>query len=290
MQNADIACQKVKEQGGNDYRFFTPDMNAKASAFISMERNLVNAMRNDEYVLHYQPYFDIRSRKMVGMEALIRWQSSDDGLVNPGSFIPVLEKTGMIIEVGEWVVRTAIRQLKEWQRQGYPAVPVSVNLSPVQFRQKNLVELVKSLLSEFQISPSLLVLEITEGAFIEDIKFTKVVLEKLKKIGVSISIDDFGTGYSSLSYLKRFPVDNLKIDISFVREIATDSDTASIVSAIITMANALNLKTIAEGIETEEQLRILHALNCNTGQGFYFSKPLCVGSLEKRLIRQGRDH
>jgi diguanylate cyclase (GGDEF)-like protein/PAS domain S-box-containing protein len=284
MQNADIACQKVREQGGNSYQFFTPDMNAKASEFISMERNLFNAILNDEFILYYQPYFDIHTRKMVGMEALIRWQSHDRGLVPPGNFIPVLEKTGMIIEVGEWVLRTAIRQVKEWQDQGCPVVPVSVNLSLVQFRQKDLVETVKNLLEEFNISPSLLVLEITESAFMEDIKFTKAILGELKSLGLSISIDDFGTGYSSLSYLKRFPVDNLKIDISFVREIATDSDSASIVSAIVTMASALNLKTIAEGIETEAQLRILHALNCNTGQGYYFSKPLPLVSLEKYWI------
>ena len=269
MQNADIACQKAKEQGGNSYQFFTPDMNERASEFILMERNLFNAVKNDEFILHYQPYFDIHTRKMVGMEALIRWKSRDKGLVPPGSFIPVLEKTGMIIEVGEWVLRTAIRQIKEWQNHGYPVVPVSVNLSLVQFRQKNLVETIKNLLGECALLPSLLVLEITESAFMEDIEFTKSMLDELKAIGVSISIDDFGTGYSSLSYLKRIPVDNLKIDMSFIREIATDSDTASIVSAIVTMANALNLKTIAEGIETEEQVRILHAQRCNIGQDFY---------------------
>ena len=286
MQNADIACQKAKEQGGNSYQFFTPDMNERASEFILMERNLFNAIKNDEFVLHYQPYFDIHTRRMVGMEALIRWRSGDKGLVPPGSFIPVLEKTGMIIEVGEWVLRTAIRQIKEWQNQGYPVVPVSVNLSLVQFRQKKLVATIKDLLEEYALAPSLLVLEITESAFMEDIEFTKSMLEELKDIGVSISIDDFGTGYSSLSYLKRIPVDNLKIDMSFIREIAMDSDTASIVSAIVTMANALNLKTIAEGIETEEQLRILQVLNCNTGQGFHFSKPLPREHFEKLLLRE----
>ena len=280
IQNADIACQKAKEQGGNTYQFFTLDMNVKASEFILMERNLFNAIKNNEFILHYQPYFNINTRKMVGMEALIRWQKSCNELVPPGSFIPVLEKNGMIIEVGEWVLLTAIRQIKEWQNRGYPVVPVSVNLSLVQFRQKNLAETIKNLLEEFKISPSLLVLEITESAFMEDIQFTKSTLEELKNIGLSISIDDFGTGYSSLSYLKRFPVDNLKIDISFVREIAKDPDTSSIVSAIVTMADALNLKTIAEGIETEAQLGVLQDLKCSAGQGFYFRRPMPAASLE----------
>lgn len=281
LHNADIACQKAGEQGGNSYQFFTPDMNAKASEFILMERNLLNALKKNQMTVHYQPYFDIRTCKMAGMEALLRWQPASTVTVSPMHFIPVLEKTGMIIEVGEWVLRNTARQIRKWQDEGYPAVPVSVNLSPVQFHQHNLVGSISRILEESGIAPSLLVLEITESAFIADIKYTKTMLEELKNIGVSISIDDFGTGYSSLSYLKKFPVDNLKIDISFVREIAVDADAASIVSAIVTMANALNLKTIAEGIETEEQLKILHDLQCDAGQGFFFLKPVPPAALEE---------
>jgi len=281
LHNADIACQKAGEQGGNRYQFFTPDMNAKASEFIVMERNLLNALKKNQLTVHYQPYFDIRTCRMAGMEALLRWQPAPAVTVSPMHFIPVLEKTGMIIEVGEWVLRNTARQIREWQERGYPVVPVSVNLSPVQFHQHNLVDSISRILQEYGTAPSLLVLEITESVFIADIKYTKTVLEELKNIGVSISIDDFGTGYSSLSYLKKFPVDNLKIDISFVREIAVDADAASIVSAIVTMANALNLKTIAEGIETEEQLKILHDLQCDAGQGFFFLKPVPPAALEE---------
>ncbi len=259
-------------------------MNIKASEFIAMENNLLKAITNEEFVLHYQPYWDINTKKIVGMEALVRWQSKDMGLVSPGKFIPVLEDTGMIIEVGEWILRTALRQIKEWQDKKYPAVTVSVNLSLIQFRQKEMIEMVKKAIKEFGVHPSLLTLEITESAFMQDIGYTNSVIKTLKDIGISISIDDFGTGYSSLAYLKRFPIDNLKIDISFIREITTDSDTASIVTAIIAMAHTLNLKTIAEGIETEEQWKFLRLLRCNMGQGYYISKPLPAEDAIKLLI------
>jgi diguanylate cyclase (GGDEF)-like protein/PAS domain S-box-containing protein len=285
IQNADIALSNAKEQGGNNYQFYTQGMNKKASELILMERQLFNALNNDEFVLQYQPYWDINTKKIAGMEALVRWQSSDKGLVPPGKFIPVLEETKMIIEVGEWILRTAVRQVREWQNKGHPVVPISVNLSLIQFRQKDLAEMVKKVMEEFGLNTSLLTLEITESAFMQDIDFTKSVLKTLKEIGCSISIDDFGTGYSSLSYLKRFPVDNLKIDISFIREIATDPDTASIVTAIIGMAHTLNIKTIAEGVETEEQWKILRLLRCDVIQGYYLSKPLPAEEIE-RIFKQ----
>jgi diguanylate cyclase (GGDEF)-like protein len=284
IQNADIALSNAKEQGGNNYQFYTEGMNKKASELILMERQLSNALNNDEFILHYQPYWDINTKKITGMEALIRLKSKDGGLIPPGKFIPVLEETKMIIEVGEWILRTAVRQVKEWQNNRHPVVPVSVNLSLIQFRQKDLAEMVKKIIEEFGLNTSLLTLEITESAFMQDIEFTKSVLETLKGIGCSISIDDFGTGYSSLAYLKRFPIDNLKIDISFIREIATDPDTASIVTAIIGMAHTLNMKTIAEGVETEDQWTILRLLRCDMIQGFYLSKPLPAEDIEKLLI------
>jgi diguanylate cyclase (GGDEF)-like protein/PAS domain S-box-containing protein len=284
IQNADIALSNAKEQGGHNYQFYTEGMNKKASELMVMERQLSNALDNDEFILHYQPYWDSNTKKMTGMEALIRLKSKDGGLIPPGKFIPVLEETKMIIEVGEWILRTAVRQVREWQNKGYPVVPVSVNLSLIQFRQKDLAEMVKKILEEFGLNTSLLTLEITESAFMQDIDFTRSVLNRFKGIGCSISIDDFGTGYSSLAYLKRFPVDNLKIDISFIREIATDPDTASIVTAIIGMAHTLNMKTIAEGVETEEQWKILRLLRCDVIQGFYLSKPLPVEDVEKLLI------
>ena len=286
IKNADLAFAKAKQQGRKGYQFYTEGLDVKASEFVLMEKNLFNAMKNEEFILHYQPYWDINTKKITGMEALIRWKSPESGLVSPGKFIPVLEDTRMIIEVGEWILRTATRQVKEWQNKGHPVVPVSVNLSLIQFRQKDLAEMVKRVMKEYGYYPSLLTLEITESAFMQDIDFTRSVLKSLKDIGISISIDDFGTGYSSLSYLKRFPIDNLKIDMSFIREIAADPDTASIVTAIIGMAHSLNLKTIAEGIETEEQWKILRLLRCDMGQGFYFSKPLPAEEIEKMLINK----
>jgi diguanylate cyclase (GGDEF)-like protein/PAS domain S-box-containing protein len=286
IKNAELAFSKAKQQGRKSYKFYTEDMNVKASELLELEKNLLNAIKENEFILHYQPYWDINTKKITGMEALIRWQSKDKGLMPPGSFIPVLEDTGMIIEVGEWILRAAIRQTKEWQDKGHPVVPVSVNLSLIQFRQEGLTEMVDRVIREHGFYPSLLTLEITESAFMQDFEFTRSVLQKFKDIGISISVDDFGTGYSSLSYLKKLPIDNLKIDISFIREIETDPDTASIVTAIISMAHTLNLKTIAEGVETEGQWKILRLLRCDMGQGYYYSKPLPAEDAEKMLIYQ----
>jgi len=284
LKSAGLALSIAKKEGRKTYQFYTEDMNVMASEIMLLEKQLVTAIKNEEFILHYQPYWDITTKKMVGMEALIRWQSKDKGLVPPGKFIPVLEDTGMIIEVGEWILREAMRQVKEWQDKRYPVVPVSVNMSLVQFRQKDLAEMVKRIMGECGFYPSLLTLEITESAFMQDIEFTRSVLTAMKEIGCSVSIDDFGTGYSSLAYLKRFPVDNLKIDISFIREMVKDPDSASIVMAVINMAHTLQLRTIAEGIETEEQWNFLRLLRCDMGQGFYLSKPLPAEDVEKLFI------
>jgi diguanylate cyclase (GGDEF)-like protein len=281
IKSAGLALSTAKKEGRKTYQFYTEDMNVIASEMLLLEKQLMKAIKNEEFILHYQPYWDITTKKMVGMEALVRWQSPDKGLVPPGKFIPVLEDTGMIIEVGEWILREAMRQVKEWQNKEYPVVPVSVNMSLVQFRQKDLAEMVKRVMKERGYYPSLLTLEITESAFMQDIEFTKSVLTAMKEIGCSVSIDDFGTGYSSLAYLKRLPVDNLKIDISFIREMVKDPDSASIVMAIINMAHTLNLKTIAEGVETEEQWNFLRLLRCDMGQGYYLSKPLPAQEVEK---------
>ncbi|NWF76568.1 MAG: EAL domain-containing protein [Nitrospirae bacterium] len=283
LKKANLALVTAKKEGRKNYKFYTEELNVKASEFLSMERNMYYAIKNKEFLLHYQPYWDINTKKMVGMEALMRWQSKDMGLVSPGKFISVLEDTGMIIDVGEWILRTAIRQVKEWQNKEYPVLPVSVNLSLVQFKRKNLVDMFNSIIREYGYYPSLLTIEITESAFMQDIEYTSSVLRKLKDIGVSISIDDFGTGYSSLAHLKRFPIDNLKIDTTFIRDMVKDPDSASIVIAIINMAHTLNLKTIAEGIETEEQLNILRLLRCDMGQGYYLSKPFPAEEIEKLL-------
>jgi len=280
-KSAGLALSAAKKEGRKTYQFYSEDMIVTAREMMLLEKQLVTAIKNEEFILHYQPYWDITTKKMVGMEALIRWQSKEKGLVPPGKFIPILEDTGMIIEVGEWILREAMRQVKEWQNNGHPVAPVSVNMSLVQFRQKDLAEMVKRIMGECGFYPSLLTLEITESAFMQDIEFTRSVLTAMKEIGCSVSIDDFGTGYSSLAYLKRFPIDNLKIDISFIREMVKDPDSASIVMAIINMAHTLSLKTIAEGIETEEQWNFLRLLRCDMGQGFYLSKPLPVQEFEK---------
>ncbi|MCG2722806.1 MAG: EAL domain-containing protein [Thermodesulfovibrionales bacterium] len=286
MKNADLALANVKKQGMRAYQFHTDEMNLKASEFVLLERNLYKALKNDEFMLYYQPYWEMNTKKIVGMEALIRWKNKDLGLVSPAQFIPVLEETGMIFEVGEWVFKTACRQIKEWQDQGYPVIPVSINVSAVQFRQKNMAEILERIIKEIGVDPTFLALEITESTFMQDVEYTRSVLKKLKDTGVEISIDDFGTGFSSLSYLKRFPVDNLKIDGSFIKDIATDTDTASIVTAIIAMATTLNLETIAEGVETEEQWKSLCLLGCTMGQGYYYSPPLPPQDAKKVICQK----
>jgi len=245
-----------------------------------MEQQLFGALRNEEYDVVYQPYCELEGKNMVGAEALIRWINRDLGVVSPARFIRTLESTGMIIDVGAWVLRTVCNQLKKMNGRK-KRLPFSVNLSPAQFRHDRLVEMVEETIKAAKISPKLINLEVTESVFMEDILFTQSVLKQLKRIGVAISIDDFGTGYSSLSYLKKLPVDVIKIDQSFVKDVTTDPDTATIVTSITTMARSLGIKTIAEGVETEEQWKVLRLLRCDMGQGYYFSPALKVGDFER---------
>ncbi len=273
IRNAGIALEQAKLRGRNNYQFYSRDMSVRASEQLGIENNLFTALHNQEYVVNYQPYFELTTINIAGAEALIKWNRDKMGLVGPADFIPTLENTGMIVDVGEWVLRTACRQLKNWGSER-PFFPISVNLSGTQFRHRDLADKVDSAVRDFQLDPSLLTLEVTESIFIQDLDFAYGVLKKLKDIGISISVDDFGTGYSSLSYLKKLPVDNIKIDKSFVKDVAIDPDSASIVTAIVSMARNLSLKTIAEGIETEEQWKVLRLLRCDMGQGFYFSPAL----------------
>jgi diguanylate cyclase (GGDEF)-like protein/PAS domain S-box-containing protein len=284
LGNAHIALSKAKSEGRNNYQFFTPNIITKASEGMLMEKRLNSALKNEEYLVYYQPYGDMTTKRVGGAEALIKWKSDKHGLVAPAKFIPVLEDSGMIIDVGEWVLRTACGQIKQWDREP-SKVPIAVNLSLLQLRHKDVVGMVDRTIQEFGIDPSRLILEVTEGMCIYDLDFASVVLKRLKDIGVSISIDDFGTGYSSLSYLKKLPVDNVKIDMSFVKDITTDPDAASIVSAITTLARNLNLKTIAEGVETEDQWKILRLLRCDMGQGFLFSPALPAQEISKFIFR-----
>ena len=282
LKNADMALSRARSQGRNAVLFFSADISERMSDFYFMEKRLFSALKNDEYLVNYQPYCDLLTKKIAGAEALIRWKSGDLGIVSPAKFIPTLEDTGLIIDVGEWALRTACKQIKEWSGNGR-IFPVSVNLSLIQFRHKYLVGMVSDAIKEYKLDPRSLTLEVTEGICIHDMDLTISILKKLKDTGVSISVDDFGTGYSSLNYIKKLPVDNLKIDMSFIRDVAKDPDAASIVTAITGLARSLSLKTIAEGVETEEQRNILHLLRCDMGQGFYFSPAVPAAEFKKLL-------
>ncbi len=286
LRNADAAMYHAKESGRNNYQFFTQDMNARAMERLSLERSLRRALEGDELRLHYQPQYDIGSGRLVGMEALIRWQHPEEGLVAPARFMPYAEESGLILAIGEWVLQTACRQNRRWQADGLPKVPVSVNISALQFRQLNFVDTVQRALSDSGLDSTLLELEATESVIMYDAERVTDALQRLKAMGLTLAIDDFGTGYSSLSYLKRFPIDRVKIDRSFVRDVTVDKDDAAIISAIIALTRNLGLRTIAEGVETEEQLAFLRAQDCDEVQGFLLGKPLPPAECAQLLARE----
>ena len=274
MKNADTAMYHAKAAGRNNFQFFAGHMNDAATRFFNLEQRLRRAIDRGELLLHYQPLVDLERRAVCGLEALVRWNDPENGMVSPGEFIPVAEETGLIVPLGEWVLREAMRQNRAWQEMGMPLIPVSVNLSPRQFRQRGLVEMVRTVLAETGQPARLLELEITEGSLMQDQEETLVRLRELAEMGVRLAIDDFGTGYSSLSYLKRFPVHKLKVDQSFVRDLCDDKEDAAIVAAIIALARTLGLDTLAEGVETDAQLAMLVQYGCRRFQGYYFSRPL----------------
>ena len=278
LRNADIALSIAKSRGRNSVTVFRQEMSAQIVEDYAIQRHVAGALKRGEYQVHYQPYYDLGTRRVSGAEALIRWNSETLGLVSPGKFIPALEDSGLIIPVGEWVLRTACRQIRDWK--GSQPLPLAVNLSQIQFSHRDLVGLVTDVVRESEIDPRQLTLELTETICIHDIGFASELLTRLKGVGVSISVDDFGTGYSSLSYVKKLPVDNLKIDMSFVRDVARDPDAASIVTAITSMARGLGIKTIAEGVETEKQADILHLLRCDMGQGYHFGRAMPAAAFE----------
>jgi diguanylate cyclase (GGDEF)-like protein/PAS domain S-box-containing protein len=284
IKNADIAMYRAKDLGKNNYQFYTADINSRALESITLENALRHALERDELLLHYQPKIDIRSGRIVGVEALVRWRHPEFGLVPPDKFIPLAEETNLIIPIGEWVLRTACEQGSRWRERGLPAWRMAVNLSARQFRHKNLLKPIFRILRETGFDPHHLELEITESLIMQGAGQTIAILEELDEAGIHLSLDDFGTGYSSLSYLKRFPIDTVKIDSSFVRDIHTDPNDAAITSAIIAMAHSLKLSVIAEGVETEEQLAFLRERGCDEYQGFLFSRPLPAEEME-RLAR-----
>jgi diguanylate cyclase (GGDEF)-like protein/PAS domain S-box-containing protein len=285
LEDAYAALERAKKLGGNNYKFHEPGMNDRVVEFVKTQRRLVDALAGSEYVLHYQPYVALDTGRPAGMEALLRWRQPDGSLVPPGRFIPVLEETGMILEVGRWIISEAARQIQAWQMAGVPVVPVSVNLSPIQFRDRSLAPFIQETMKEAGVAPDLLVFEITESTFMDDITHSQQVLQDLQDLGHAISVDDFGTGYSSLAYLKSLPVDNLKIDISFVRDLLNDPESASIVRAIIQMAQGLELKTIAEGVEEEAQYDLLRTLHCDFVQGYYKARPTPADQISALLER-----
>ena len=274
LKNADTAMYRAKQLGKNNYQLYAPSMNTKARERLSLENNLHKALEREEFLLYYQPQVNLYTGQIVGMEALIRWQRNDGELIAPDQFIPLAEETGLIISIGEWVLRTACAQSRAWQKLGLPPFRIAVNLSARQFQQHNLVETIAQVLQETQLEPKYLELEITESIAIQDIEFTISVLKQLRTMGIHISMDDFGTGYSSLSALRHFPLCTLKIDRSFVQFLMTNSSDVAIITAIIALGRGLDLRVIAEGVETVEQLQFLRLANCDDVQGYFISKPL----------------
>jgi len=276
IMNADTAMYHAKGTGRNNFQFFKGDMNLRAVERQSLESSLRHALEREQFLLHYQPKVNLDTGEITGVEALIRWQHPDRGLLSPGRFIPIAEDCGLIVQIGRWVLREACRQTREWQDAGSLRLPIAVNVSALEFRDPGFVDSVRTVLQETGLEARYLELELTEGVLLEDGQSTAAVLQELKKMGVHLAVDDFGTGYSSLSYLQQFPIDVLKIDQSFVQHITGNPDDSPIVSAIIDMGKNLKQRVIAEGVETQGQLAFLQAQRCAEGQGYLFSRPLAA--------------
>ena len=283
LKNADSAMYRAKQLGRNNFQFYTTEMNARSGENLHLENSLRHALNREEFLLHYQPKADVRTGRIIGVEALMRWQHPEFGMVSPGKFIPLLEETGLIVPAGEWVVRTACEQLRVWQREGLQVVPISVNVSGRQFQHKDLVQSITGIITDAGIDPGLIELELTESSLMTNPHEANILLHSLKAFGVQISVDDFGTGYSSLAYLKRFRIDSLKIDRSFVHDVTHDNDDAAIVRAVITLAHSLKLNVVAEGVETEEQLEFLINNGCDQIQGYLLSVPLPASACTQLL-------
>jgi diguanylate cyclase (GGDEF)-like protein/PAS domain S-box-containing protein len=285
LKNADTAMNHAKEMGRGNFQFYDGSMNAKALQRLSMENSLRKALERDELLLHFQPQVDMTSGKIIGIEALVRWQNPELGMVYPGTFIPLAEETGLILSIGEWVLRSACAQIKSWQKEGHRALRMAVNLSGRQFRSQDLIKNVREAAQAVDLDPHWLELELTETILLQDLEENVRTLRELKSMGLRISLDDFGTGYSSLSYLKRFPIDTLKIDRSFVQDIATNPEDGAITTAIIAMAKGLHIDPMAEGVERPEQRAFLYRQGCRLMQGFLFGKPMPADRLES-VLRQ----
>jgi len=288
VAHADEAMYFAKQHGRNTFQFFNPGMSVFSRERLDLERDLRRALPMQQFEVHYQPKMDIATGRMNSVEALVRWRHPTRGLVGPTEFIPLAEESGLIFSIGEWVLREACRQARQWQLDGQPFLRVAVNISPIHFRQPKFLDVVRSALSDHDLEPRYLEIELTETTVMDHADTSVQILEDLSRMGVIVSIDDFGTGYSSMSYLRRFPIDKLKIDRSFINELTTSSDAASIVKAIISLAHSLRLKVVAEGVETAEQLQQLRELGCDQFQGFYRSAAVLPGEIEK-LVRKVPD-
>jgi diguanylate cyclase (GGDEF)-like protein len=286
LKNADAAMYHAKGHGKNNYQYYKQDMNATALERLTLENDLRKALERKEFLLYYQPLVDVHTGVITGLEALIRWQHPERGIVAPSEFIPLAEETGLILPISKWVLNTACEQSKTWQAKGHKPIPVAVNLSSQQFEQKDFIKTLSGILNDSGVRPRDLILEITESTILQNTKTAFASLHALTEMGLLLVIDDFGTGYSSLGYLKRFPIHAIKIDRSFVKEISTGSDNAAIAVAIISMAHSLRLKVVAEGVESEEQLAFLCSQRCDEAQGYLFSHPLPPGEISKLLLAE----
>lgn len=283
LKCADIAMYRAKEQGRNHYQFYNATLSTKAEEELCLESSLLNALRNKEFELYYQPQFDAKDKKLIGVEALIRWNHPELGILPPSKFISYAEDSDLIIPIGEWVIREACTQAKLWLEKDFQPIPISINLSFKQFQQKNLISKISSILKDTELSSEYLQIEITESMAMQNPEYTLKALHSLKSMGIKIALDDFGTGYSSLSYLKRFPIDKLKIDKSFIKDIGINKEDSEIVKIIISLAHKLNITTIAEGVETEEHLNFLRGEDCDEIQGYLLGKPMTLSLFEEML-------
>ena len=286
LKNVESALYAAKVIGGRSFQVYQSAMETQERVGLAMESALYRALENNEFMLHYQPQFDLSQTRLVGAEALIRWRQPESGMVSPGVFIPLLEETGLIVPVGEWILRSACAQNRKWQEAGLPPVRIAVNLSAIQFQQADLVQTVRKALQETGLAPEYLELEITENIAVHNEEAVIAILDELRKVGIHIAIDDFGTGYSSLSYLKRFPIDKLKIDQSFVKDCKDGRHDDGIVRAIIGMGHSLNLKVIAEGVETWEQADFLQRNGCDEVQGYFYGKPMTADDFASLMRRE----
>ncbi len=291
LKNADAAMYHAKDQGKNNFQFYKQSMNASAFERLTMENSLRKAVERNELILYYQPRMEISTGRIVATEALLRWNHPDKGLIAPADFIPLAEETGLIIPIGEWVLKTASAQNKAWQELGggLSNIAVSVNLSGQQFKQEGLTEIIEKVLNDSSLKPEHLELEITESVIMKNAESIIAMFHELKKMGMKLSMDDFGTGYSSFSYLKRFPLDIIKIDRSFIKDIGDKNEDAAIVKAIIAMAHTLKLRVVAEGVETEQQLEFLRELGCDEMQGYLLSHPLPADKASNLLIENEKN-